>query len=103
MVGAAGERPLERRISRNAGLELLVTRFPGFPIGEDVREVPLEPIGNLLAPPAASLWGLGGGNVGWMEDDERAHLLTIPATVWRTGLLQVRLLSCREMLWVFPT
>ena len=67
LVGPAGERALERGVGLDVGFELLVGTLPRLPVGKDVRQVPLEPIGDLLTEPAADSGRLSRGDVGRTE------------------------------------
>ncbi len=57
-AGTLGKRALQRRVFVDAGLQAFVARFPLFPGGEDVGEVPLVAIGDVVAPAAARCRGL---------------------------------------------
>ena len=79
-VRAAGKSTFQRGVPRDAGFELLVALVPGVPVGKDIRQIPFEAFGHVLATTGPDLRWLGSRNIGWGKNGQRAHLITIPST-----------------------
>src|SRR5881628_1605868 len=65
------QRALQRGVLRDLGLELGVGRLPGFPVGENIGQRPLEPVRDLRAVAQRR----SGRSFGWAK---QAHLFMIP-------------------------